>query len=172
MEKEIIETYRFDPNDFTDGMKENGTTFREVVADFERDFHLRHSGDYAYNLYANRNTMRLLEKGNEAAEFLSYGLELTQGTTFRPEEDGEFNDAMDKHSKFVMVYGIDSAYMNELDEDGDPIFGGDTDIYPLTLLIDGTMPDGVLRLATPTIDDDDDEDPVPVLVDTPKYNFA
>ncbi len=36
MEKEIIETYRFDPNEFTDGVKEDGTTFREVVADFER----------------------------------------------------------------------------------------------------------------------------------------
>ena len=79
MEKEIIETYAFNPEDYYDGRrKSDGKTFRDEVKVFERDFHQRHSGDYALNLYANSATMRLLEKSCGAASFLSYGMDLTQ----------------------------------------------------------------------------------------------
>ncbi len=171
MEIEIIETYHFRPEEFVDGKKADGTTFRDVVKEFERDFHRRHSGDYAEKLYANASTMHLLELGNGAAPFLSYGMELTQGTVFEPEVDGDINYKIDRHCENVMVYGIDSAFMDQLDEDGDPIFGEANDIYPLTLLIDNTMRDGTLRLATPD-DDDDEEETEPVLIDHPKYQFV
>ncbi len=171
MEKEIIETYHFNPQEFVYGRRADGTTFREVVKEFERDFHAKHKDDYAYLLYANSATMHLLEKGNGAAPFLSYGLELTKGAPFLPEVDGKANYEIDKHSKHVLVYGIDSAFMDTFDEDGDPIFGGDSGIYPITLLIDPTMADGTIRLAIPIDDDNDDED-VTVLIDQPKYKFA
>lgn len=77
---------------------------------------------------------------------------------------------MDKHSKHIYVYGIDSAYMTEFDEYGYPIFGENSDIYPLTLLIDKTMKDGEVRLAVPTLDDGDDTVKVPVGV--PQFEYA
>ena len=80
MEQEITETYTFHPDDYRDGQRKvDGKTFREVVKTFERDFHHRHSSDYALNLYANAATMRLLEKSCGAAPFLSYGMDLTKG---------------------------------------------------------------------------------------------
>ncbi len=171
MEKEIIETYHFNPDDYVAGKMSDGTTFRDRVKDFERDFHSRHSCEYAYNLYANSSTMHLLELSNGASDFLSYGMELSGGDAFNPEVDPEINFRIDKHSQSVIVYGIDSAYMNKFDADGDPIFGKDSGIFPLTLLIDNTMPDGTVRLTTPTTDDDDEEGPS-VLIDFPKYEFA
>ena len=62
MEKEIIETYRFNPADFNKKGRRisDGVTFREVVKTFERDFHERHSAEYALNFYANARTMHLL----------------------------------------------------------------------------------------------------------------
>ncbi len=171
MEKEIIETYYFRPEEFVEGRKVDGTTFRDVVKEFERDYHAKHSGDYAYNLYANATTMHLLELGNGASPYFSYGMELTKGTVFEPEVDGEINYEIDKHCKHVIVYGIDSAFMNQFDEDGDPVFGEKNDIYPLTLLIDNSMRDGTIRLATPTIDDDEEEE-IPELIDSPKYEFV
>lgn len=41
--------------------------------------HNRHSTSYAYNLYANSQTMVLLARSNNAAPFLIYGMDLTQG---------------------------------------------------------------------------------------------
>ena len=73
MEQEITETYTFNPDDYRNGRrKTDGKTFREVVKEFERDFHQRHRDDYALNLYANSATMRLLEKSCGAAPFLSW----------------------------------------------------------------------------------------------------
>jgi hypothetical protein len=57
------------------------------------------------------------------------------------------------------------------DKCGYPIIDEDSDIYPLTLLIDDTMRNGTIRLAVPTLDDSDDE-MTPITVDTPKYAYA
>ena len=153
MEQEITETYTFNPEDYRDGRrKTDDKTFREVVKDFERDFHQRHRDDYALNLYANSSTMRLLEKSCGAASFLSYGMDLTQGHTFDAEQD----------------YGIDSAYMET--PDGNIAIDEEAGIFPLTLLIDNSMHDGTLRLATPTTDDDGEEENV--VIDLPKFEYA
>ena len=76
---------------------------------------------------------------------------------------------MEIHSPYICVYGIDSAFMTEFDEYGYPIVDEDKDIYPLTLLVDSTMRDGIVRLAVPTLDGDNEED---VIVDVPKFEFA
>ena len=64
IEKEITETYYFVPSDFNERGRRisDGVTFRDIVKDFERDFHERHSTEYALNLYANSQTMDLLAK--------------------------------------------------------------------------------------------------------------
>lgn len=172
MEKEIIETYHFSPSDYdeTGRRKDDGKTFRDVVKDFERDFHIRHSTEYALNLYANSSTMRLLAKSNGAEPFLIYGMELCNGSVFDPEVDPDFNYKMDLHSKYVTVYGIDSAFM-DYDEDGCPIIDPNGDIFPLTLLIDGKLRDGEIRLATPTTDDEDEE-PETIINDVPKKEYV
>ena len=169
MEQEITETYTFNPEDYRDGRrKTDEKTFREVVKDFERDFHRRHRDDYALNLYANSSTMRLLEKSCGAASFLSYGMDLTQGHTFDAEQDPTINHAMEAYSRNVTVYGIDSAYMET--PDGNIAIDEEAGIFPLTLLIDNSMHDGTLRLATPTTDDDGEEENV--VIDLPKFEYA
>ena len=42
IEKEITETYYFTPSDFNEKGRRisDGVTFRDVVKDFERDFHI------------------------------------------------------------------------------------------------------------------------------------
>lgn len=171
LEKEISEVYRFNPSSFDEkGRNKDGVSFRDVVKDFERDFHARHSAEYALNLYGNSRTMILLAKSCDAAPFLMYGMDLTQGRAFDPEKDPYINHEMDKHSQFIYVYGIDSAFMTEYDEYNYPIIDEEKGIYPLTLLIDDAMRDGEVRLAVPTFDDDDEcED---VIVDVPKFEFA
>ena len=77
---------------------------------------------------------------------------------------------MDKHSKNIYVYGIDSAFMNEFDKFGYPVINENSDIYPLTLLVDNTMRDDEVRLATPTFDDGDDAVNVPI--DIPQFEYA
>ena len=172
MEREICETYHFIPSDYDEKghRRKDGHSFRELVCDFERDFHSRHSTEYALNFYANSNTMLLLQKSCNAEPFMMYGMDLTQGKSFDAEQDPYINHEMDKHSKHIYVYGIDSAYMTEFDEYGYPIFGENSDIYPFTLLIDKTMKDGEVRLAVPTLDDGDDTVKVPVGV--PQFEYA
>ena len=82
IEKEITETYYFKPTDFNEKGRRisDCVTFRDVVKDFERDFHERHSTEYALNLYANSQTMDLLARSNDAAPFLLYGMAKQQGT--------------------------------------------------------------------------------------------
>lgn len=172
MEREIFETYQFVPSDYDEKgrSRKDGRSFRELVCDFERDFHSRHSAEYALNFYANSNTMLLLQKSCNAAPFMIYGMDLTQGKSFDAEQDPFINHEMDKHSKHIYVYGIDSAFMTEFDEYGYPIFGENSDIYPLTLLIDKTMKDGDVRLAVPTLDDGEGTEVV--IIDVPKFEFA
>lgn len=172
MEKEIIETYYFNPADYNDNGRRisDGMTLRDVIKGFERDFHKVHSTEYALNLYANSQTMALLAKSCDAAPFLLYGMDLTQGHAFDAEKDPYINHEMDKHSSYIYVYGIDSAFMTEFDENGYPVLDEESDIYPLTLLINDEMRDGTVRLAVPT--SDDEEDTEPITIDSPKYILA
>ena len=172
MEKEISETYSFRPLDFDEKGRRivDGLSFRDVVKEYERDFHYRHSTEYALNLYANSQTMDLLARANDAAPFLLYGMDLTQGKSFDAIQDPFINHEMDKHSEKIYVYGIDSAFMTEFDEYGYPILNEDSDIYPLTLLVDNTMRDGELRLAVPTLDDGDETENV--TIDVPQFEYA
>ena len=55
---------------------------------------------------------------------------------------------MEEYSRHIFVYGID----------------------PLTLLIDNSMHNGTVRLATPTSDDEQEEENV--LIDSPKFEYA
>ena len=171
MEKEISEVYYYNPDDYNEKgrRKSDGMTFRDVVKEFERDFHDIHTADYALNLYGNPFTMRLLAKSCDAAPFLVYGMDLTQGESFDAKMDPYINHKMNQSCPYIFVYGIDSAFMTDFDEYGYPIIDEDKDIYPLTLLVDSAMRDGVVRLAVPTVDGDNEED---VIVDVPKFEFA
>ncbi len=55
MEKEISEIYSFNPDDFDKSGRRvsDGLSFRNLVKEFERDFHHIHSMEYALNLYGN-----------------------------------------------------------------------------------------------------------------------
>ena len=59
MEFELSETYRFDPSEYdaTGRRIKDEVRFRDVIKEFEIDFHRLHSADYALNLYANARTM-------------------------------------------------------------------------------------------------------------------
>ena len=134
MNKEISEIYYYTPSDFNQDGRRNldGKTFRDYIKECEIDFHSRHSTEYAYNLYANSQTMALLARSNNAAPFIIYGMELTQGISFDPIDDPYANHEMDRASKKVYVYGIDSAFMTEFDECGYPVINDDSDVFPLT----------------------------------------
>ena len=171
MEQEITEIYTFNPKDYHNGLrKTDGKSFRDVVKEFEYDFHNRHSCEYALQLYANFSTMHLLKKACNAAPFLCYGMFLTQGNAFDPVEDPSLNHEMEKYSRNITVYGIDSAYMQTADGQ---YLGVDEEkgIYPLTLLIDDAMHNGTLRLATPASDDDEGEEENIVIV-SPKFEHV
>ena len=172
MEKEIIETYCFNPADFDESGRRygDGVSFRDVVKEYERDFHKCHSTEYALNLYANSCTMALLAKSNDAAPFLIYGMELTRGKSFDAIQDPYVNHEMEQHSNKIYVYGIDSAFMTEFDKYGYPILDENSGIFPLTLLVDNTMRDGELRLAVPTLDDGDEIENV--TIDVPQFEYA
>ena len=115
--------------------------------------------------------MNLLARSCDAAPFLLYGMELTEGKAFDAEKDPYRNHQMDQHSQHIYVYGIDSAYMTEFEENGYPILDDDKDIYPLTLLIDDTMREDEVRLAVPTMDDDGDETEN-VTINVPQFEYA
>ena len=172
MEKELYKTYYFAPADYDDRgrRKSDGKTFRDVVKEFEYDFHDTYSTEYALNLYANSLTMALLAKSKDAAPFLIYGMDLTQGESFDAAQDPFVNHKMEKYSPNIYVYGIDSAFMTEFDEYGYPILDDNSDIYPLTLLVDNTMRDNEVRLAVPTMDDGDETEDV--TIDVPQFEYA
>ena len=75
-------------------------------------------------------------------------------------QDPFANHAMEKYSPNITVYGIDSAFMEKEDA-----------IYPLTLLIDDSMRNGTLRLASPTSDDEDGGKEI-VVIDSPKFEYV
>ena len=172
MEKELYKTYYFNPADYDNRgrRKSDGKTFRDVVKEFEYDFHDTYSTEYALNLYANSRTMALLANSKDAAPFLMYGMDLTQGKSFDAIQDPYVNHETEKHSANIYVYGIDSAFMTEFDEYGCPVLDEDSDIYPLTLLVDNTMRDNEVRLAVPTMDDGDETEDV--IIDVPNFEFA
>ena len=172
MEKEIIETYYFNPADFDESGRRygDGVSFRDVVKEYERDFHIRHSTEYALNLYANSCTMALLAKSNDAAPFLIYGMDLTHGKSFDAIQDPYVNHEMEQHSNKIYVYGIDSAFMTEFDKYGYPILDENSRILPLTLLVDHTMRNGEVRLAVPTLGDGDEAENV--IIDVPQFEYA
>ena len=89
IEKEISENYYFIPADYNERgrRKTDDMTFRDVIKEFERDFHKCHTTEYALNLYANSQTMNLLARSCDAAPFLTYGMDLTQGMAFDAEKD-------------------------------------------------------------------------------------
>lgn len=172
MEKELYKTYYFDSADYDKRgrRKSDGKSFRDVIKELEYDFHDTYSTEYALNLYANSRTMALLAKSNDAAPFLMYGMDLTQGKSFDAVQDPFVNHEMEKYSPNIYVYGIDSAFMTEFDEYGYPVLDEDSDIYPLTLLVDNTMRDEEVRLAVPTMDDGDETEDV--IIDVPKFEYA
>ena len=172
MEKELYKTYYFDSADYDKRgrRKSDGKSFRDVIKEFEYDFHDTYSTEYALNLYANSLTMALLAKSNDAAPFLMYGMDLTQGKSFDAVQDPFVNHEMEKYSPHIYVYGIDSAFMTEFDKYGYAILDEDSDIYPLTLLVDNTMRDGEVRLAVPTMDDGDEAEDV--TIDVPQFEYA
>ena len=114
--------------------------------------------------------MSLLAKSCDAAPFLLYGMDLTQGHSFDPEKDPYINHQMDLHSKRIYVYGIDSAFMTEFDQHGYPVSDEDSEIFPLTLLVDNTIRNGELRLSVPTMDDGDETEDV--TIDVPRFEYA
>ena len=171
MDKELSERYYFNPADYDENGRRlaDGKTFRDVVKDFERSFHKVHTTDYALNMYANSQTMRILALSNNAEPFMIYGMDLHLGHVFDPEGDPFINKSIDEYSENVLVYGIDSAYMTDFDEYGNPILTEDSEVFPLTLLVDNTMRDGELRLSTPTIDGDESG---PVTNDVPQKEYV
>jgi hypothetical protein len=154
----ITETYRFLSEDFdiTGRNCNNGNTFRNLVKDFERDFHKCHPSHYATFLFANHQTMLLLQHSCDADNNMSYGMDLIDGN-FDPATNWE----IETHSKYKTVYGIDSAYSQEAYSKEDDAFKNGA--YPLTLLIDDKLHDGVVVLKY--LDDDDDADEVITPVD-------
>lgn len=104
MELEITETYVFNPDDYYCGLrKKDGKSFRDVVKEFEYDFHKRHSCEYALNLYANSATMHILACSCGAASFLSYGMDLTQGNDFDAVLDPFVNQEIERYSQYVFM---------------------------------------------------------------------
>ena len=171
IEKEICETYSFFPTDFNEKgrRKSDGLSFREFIKNCEIDFHRLHSTEYALNLYCNSRTIRLLEQACDAAPFMMYGMDLTQGTAFDAGQDPAINHEIDQQSQHIVVYGIDSAYMTEFDEYGYPIIDENKAIFPLTLLVDNTMRDNEVRLAVPTLGGGDETKEVNIDVPKPEY---
>jgi hypothetical protein len=171
MEKEISEYYQYNTLDFdSEGNRlEDGLSFRELIKKFERDFHSRHPSDYALNLYANSKTMSLLAKSCNAEPNMIYGMDLTRGDVFDSIVDPYVNFEMDQKSKYVYVYGIDSAYMTQCNEYGYPIFGDENNIWPLTLLVNDMMRDDEIRLSFPSDESDEKED---IIVEVPQIEFA
>lgn len=95
-------------------------------------------------------------------------MDLTQGHAFDAEQDPQINHAMEEYSQHIFVYGIDSAYMER--PDGSIVIDEEAGIFPLTLLIDNSMRNGIVRLATPTSDDEQEEENV--LIDSPKFEYV
>jgi hypothetical protein len=167
---EIKETYHFSPQDFdiNGNRKSDGLPFREVLREFECDFHARHSDYYALFLFANSKTMLILSHSCNAKPNMIYGMDLIEGD-FEPNTNHCIEEAGSK--KNIVVYGIDSAYMLP-DESGIPKIDEEKMVFPLTLFIDNELKNGVLQLKY--LDDDDKNDEncdTPINVDENSFKF-
>ena len=98
---------------------------------------------------------------------LQFYVELAR--TFDPIEDPLINSKIDIYSKYVTVYGIDSAFMDKFEDNGYPVIDEENEIYPLTLLIDSSLPDGTIKLSHH--DDDDDDEEEDLVPEKPKFEF-
>jgi hypothetical protein len=167
---EIKETYNFSPKDFDINGKRisDGKPFRELLKEFEFDFHTRHPNYYALYLFANHQTMLILSRSRNAKSNMIYGMDLIEGD-FDPTTNHFIEKASNK--KNIIVYGIDSAFMQP-DENGISRIDEEKMIYPLTLLIDNKMKDGVLQLKYLDDDDTNDEDcNIPINVDESSFKY-
>lgn len=173
MEKEFYDTYYYNPEDFNSHgvRKSDGKTLRELIKHFEYDFHNVHASEYALNLYASSKTMNLLALSCNAAPFLKYGMELYNGESFEHCKDSYINHSIDEHSRFITVYGIDSAYMDKYDNNGYPIINEGSEIYPLTLLIDDNMPNNEIKLSAFTDEDEGEFNNTGVYVPEKEYKL-
>ena len=61
------------------------------------------------------------------------------------------------------------VYMDNFDENGYPIIDENSEIYPLTLLVDDSMLDDVIKLTVPTIDGDN---AILINVNVPKFEYV
>ena len=108
MEKELYKTYYFNPADYDNRgrRKSDGMTFRDLIKEFEYDFHETYSTEYALNFYANSQTMALLAKSKDAAPFLMYGMDLTQGISFDAIQDPYVNHEMENWGVIKEMYNV------------------------------------------------------------------
>lgn len=161
----IKEIYNFSPFDFDGNGKRvsDGIPFRDVLKEFEFDFHDCHLNYYALYMFANQSTMLLLSRSCNARKNLIYGMDLVES-----EFDPTTNFCIEEASsmEYVIVYGIDSAFML-CDDQGIARIDEDKKLYPLTLLVDENMRDGVLYLKYLDDDRENDDDYVtePVAID-------
>jgi hypothetical protein len=160
---EIKETYHFSPRDFDINGKRvsDGIPFREILKEFEYDFHARHSNYYALYLFANSQTMLLLSRSRNAKENMIYGMDLIEND-FDPNTNHHIEEASNK--KNIVVYGIDSAFMLP-DKNGILRIDRKEKIYPLTLLIDNKMKAGILHLKYLDDDENYENTLIPINVD-------
>ena len=152
----ITETYYFIHQEFdTNGKRESDNiSFRNLLKEFEIDFHTRHPNRYGQFMFANSRTMMLLSKSCNARDDMIYGMDLIDGE-FNPTINHEIEKA-DNIGQNIVVYAIDSAYQ-PLDEYGIPVIDGEKDIFPLTLLVDDSLKNGTLKLMYPSDDSSDEE---------------
>jgi len=156
--------YYFPPYDFdANGRRvSDGVPFREIVKEFERDFHLNHSHRYEHLLFANSRTMLLLSRSCDAKENLIYGSEVIDDYFIDPHTNHLIEEASTK--EYIVVYGIDSAFM-PVDKDGIALIDYDKKIFPLALLIDDNLSDGIIILIYKDDDDSRDDERVNEPVD-------
>ena len=147
--------YHFSHFDFDSNGRRvsDGVPFREIVKEFERDFHFNHSHRYEHLIFANSRTMLLLSHSCNAKENLIYGSEVIDDYFVDPHTNHLIEEAGTK--EYIVVYGIDSAFM-PFDKDGIARIDYDKKIFPLALLIDDKLSDGVIKLIYKDDYEDDD----------------
>ena len=167
---EIKETYYFSHQDFDSKGRRitDNLPFFRILRGFEGDFHTRHPDYYALYLFANSRTMFILSRSCNAKENMIYGMDLVEGD-FDPQTNHFIEQASSKEN--IIVYGIDSAFMLP-DKNGIPRIDEEKMIYPLTLLIDNKMKDGVLHLKYLDDSEDEDFDAQPINVDENSLKYV
>lgn len=141
------EYYSFNNGDFDhQGFhRKTDQWFMDLIGEFEADFHNKFPTCYANHLFANHNTMTLINKAMDLADNESSGMDMIEG-----EVDLDTNLAMEEFSEESTIYAIGSKIEENEDE-------------PILLIFNNKLSDGLILLRY--IDDDesqDDEEPVPV----------